>query len=962
MFKSKLFLRTFSAVVAVVAAFSVALYLFSVPLIKHTAYDIELNASRTILDNVFEMASKIQFNLEAHRALALDSHKRQLNNVVALASSYVTFTAQRAQRGEITADEARTLMLQGLRTFTYGKNDYVWVMDYQAQLLSHPDPHFQGADGMLIADSQGRTFLPEIVTIARRDGEGYHTYPWSRLGRSTPSLKLSYFRDMPDQGFIIGSGVYLDDVEEDVARRKKAAIEDLRQALRNIKIARTGYVYIFDATNHMLIHPSANLENTLFGSMPNPVSGQSIAEELKQAAHNQQPLYYKWDKPTDQGNYAYEKLSWVRHFEGFDWYIASSVYTEELRRSAEVLSNRILTISLALLVLASLLGYWAVRRLVQPLNQLATTAQRVHSGDLSATSGIHRDDEIGVLAAAFDGMIGRLRGNITALDSRVRARTAELERTQSTLAETESRQRLILNAIPAAIAHIDRDERVQFANSQWILMVGGKPEYSVLGLSLAQCLGKAAYATVGPQVALTLSGQQTTFEYAYVSAGGRQTVVKTTLLPEFGPDGEPIALFVLSLDVTDEKETERHLLEAQRLQAVGQLAGGLAHDFNNLLSIIIGNLSAALDKFPTVAGLDQYLEPAHRAGHKGADITARLLAFARQQPLEPSAIDVCALVQESVLLLRRSLPSNIAIEVAGQSCTCWAYADAGQLTNSVVNLAFNARDAMAQGGSLAISLHNRHFTKPLSFDEPVPPGRYAEIRVSDSGAGFAPGALQRAFEPFFTTKSHGSGLGLSMVYGFVKQSRGFIRLTSSEGQGTTVTLLLPAADPQQAQQALAAPRKDPSVPPTTWSGTLLLLVEDNEDVRHMLRGQLLDHGLSVIEAASGDEAIELLDSVEEIALVLSDVVMPGSTSGLDLARHIRHHHPGTGIVLLSGFAIEASDRPDDISDVPLLRKPWSKESLLQALAQVSAVPKPSLDQNSPPSLDQDKDTPGNDDR
>jgi CheY-like chemotaxis protein len=349
--------------------------------------------------------------------------------------------------------------------------------------------------------------------------------------------------------------------------------------------------------------------------------------------------------------------------------------------------------------------------------------------------------------------------------------------------------------------------------------------------------------------------------------------------------------------------------------------------------------------------LDQYLEPAHRAGHKGADITARLLAFARQQPLDPLAVDVCPLVKEAMALLRRSLPSNIRIDVAGENCSCWAYADPGQLTNSLVNLAFNARDAMTQGGTLAISLHNRVISKPLNFDEPVPPGRYAEIRVSDSGSGFPPGALERAFEPFFTTKPHGSGLGLSMVYGFVKQSRGFIRLTSSEGQGTSVTLLLPAADPS-AQQV--QPRKDPLVIPARWDGTLVLVVEDNEDVRHMLRGQLVDQGLSVIEAASGDEAAELLSAVDDIALVVSDVVMPGSISGLDLARLVRRDHPRVGMVLLSGFAIEASDRPEDIGDIPMLRKPWNSETLLQALAQVS--PKGHLDQ------DRKKDDPGNDDR
>ncbi|GAB3443093.1 cache domain-containing protein [Insolitispirillum peregrinum] len=930
MFRSRLFLRTFSALVAGIISMAAAIYLFSVPLIQETAYDIELNASQTILDNVFEMASKIQFNLEAHRALALEGHKRQLKNIVSMATGYVAFNDNRAKNGEISYAEARRLMLEGLRTFTYGNNDYVWVMDYKARLLSHPDPQFQDVDGTKITDSQGKTFLPEIVAIAQRDGEGYYTYPWSRLGRKTPSQKLSYFRNLPDYGLIIGSGVYLDDVEEEVAQRKAAAIEDLRQALRNIRIARTGYIYIFDASDHMLIHPSANLENTLFGSLPNPVSGQSIAKELREAAASNKPLYYKWDKPTDQGNYVYEKLSWVRHFEGFDWYIASSVYTEELRRSSDILGDRILKISIAVLLLASLSGYWAVRTLVRPLNQLAATAMRVRSGDLSATSGIRRDDEIGVLAAAFDGMIGRLRASITVLDSHVRSRTVELESAQAALTEIEARQRLILNAIPAAIAYIDQQQLVRFANARWIQLVRGthSDPNGVLGLPLADCMGRSAYAVVGPQVEKTLAGHQTTFEYAYVSPAGTPTVIKTTLIPEFGPDGEAVALFVLSLDITDEKETERHLLEAQRLKAVGQLSGGLAHDFNNLLSIVIGNLSAARDKFATVEGLTPYLEPSLRAAYRGADITNRLLAFARQQPLAPSAVDVCALVREAELLLRRSMPPGITIDVGSDECACHAFVDQGQLTNAVVNLAFNARDAMPKGGTLSISVQARHYQKAMPFDEPVPPGLYAEIRIADTGQGFAPEVLARAFEPFFTTKAQGSGLGLSMVYGFVKQSRGFIRIASQPEQGTIITILLPAAEKveEAATAALPAPEA------IQWQGELVLLVEDNEDVRHMIRGQLTDQGLAVLEASSGDEAAELLEAVPDIALVVSDVLMPGNLSGIDLARRVRRYHPAVGIVLLSGFALEAGEWPRELADVPLLRKPWQPQQLLQALA------------------------------
>ncbi|MBY0430246.1 MAG: cache domain-containing protein [Rhodospirillales bacterium] len=928
MFKSKLFLRLFSMLTVVVAMFSSAIYLFSVPLIKETAYEIELNASHTILDNVFEMASRIHMNLEAHRELALDWHKTQLKNVMALASAYIEYGFSKAERGEISPEEARRMVLEGLRTFKYGKDDYLWVTDYNSVLLAHPNPDFQGRTGLEVRDTEGREVLATILDIARSRGEGFHTYAWPRLGKATDSQKLSYFKDFPKWGFVVGTGVYLDDIDEEVVRRKEEAVRDLRQALRNIRIAKTGYVYIFDSANHMIIHPNANIEGADFTERPDPATGRPISEELKEATDKGVPFYYLWDKPNDPNNYAHGKISWVRHFEGFDWYIASSVYVDELRRSSEVLGNRILGIAVAVMLLATTLGYFAARRLVEPINRLAETAGRVRAGDLRAQSGILRDDEIGMLATTFDGMIRRLRDNIATLDSRVRERTAALvetnqrlqeavlsqQRTRLTLAEIEARQRLILDAIPASIAYLDRERRLRFVNRRWTGLVG-RGKDALIGRKLAAVLGRAAHARIRPEVERAYAGAEVTFEFAFESGTGRAVVTKNTLIPEAGPGGDTVGMFVLSLDITDEKQTARHLMEVQRLEAVGQLSGGLAHDFNNLLSIILGNLAAAREKFGEVEGLETYLEPAVRAGRRGADITSRLLAFARRHLLSPAPIEVSSLVREIAVLLRRSFPTNITIQVPAEGRRLCTFADQAQLENALVNLALNARDAMPRGGRLCISV-----ARAESF---------VEIRVEDSGSGFSAEALDRAFEPFYTSKDLGSGLGLSMVYGFVTQSGGQVRLENRPEGGSCVTLLLPRANGMPVSPYCCVPQ--PADLSGDWAGELVLLVEDDHDVRQVVRHQLVGLGYSVLEAASAAEAADLIEQVEGIDLVISDIVMSGIMNGLDLAEVIRRRYPAIQVVLISGFSLEDAGAAQPMAGLPILRKPFDKQELIEAI-------------------------------
>ena len=931
--KSRLFAEIFAALILLLTVLSTAMWLITVPLVERKAYEIELGASRTILDNVFEMAAKMAGRLDETRGITLRYFEGQIRTAVALAVSLIEDVDARRRRGEITADEARRLAYDSLRGLKWGNDDYVWVSDYAANILSHPDPRWHGHNVAAVKDETGESIIPKVIEIARREGEGSTIYDWTRIGSGKPTRKISYFRDLPHLGVVVGAGAYLDDIDAEVERRRIQAIDDMRKALREIRIARTGYAYIFDATNNMIIHPNSNIEGTEFTTRSDPKTGKPIAEELRAVADTDRPLHYMWDKPTDPGNYVYEKISWVRHFKEFDWYIASSVYVEELQSSSEELGRRILGVAVATGLLATLIGGLGVWRIVEPLRSLADTAARVSAGDLEARTGIRRSDEIGVLAATFDSMVARVGENVGELEERVRERTAELERavvaeqrSQAALAEVEARQRLILDAIPAAIAYLGPDERFRFVNRAWADLVRRSKD-AIIDQPLAPVIGRAAYQAITEPLARTRSGEVVGLEYVFTDRDGERIVTANTLIPQTGPDGAVIGCFVLTRDVTVERETERRIFEAEHLKAIGQLSGGLAHDFNNLLSVIIGNLATAGEKYAEVPGFVAYLEPAERAARRGADLTSRLLSFARQQPMRTEPLEVAAMLDEAATLLRRSMPATIDLTFEAEPGTrdLWIASDHVQLERAVVNLVLNARDAIGETGTIRIVCRRLVVETPLAYDEPVPPGRWIEISVADTGVGFPEGALARAFEPFYTTKKTGSGLGLAMVWGFVKQSNGFIRITSEEGHGSTVSMLFAAGDPI-VTDAWVADAETPGE--ALFPGELALVVEDDDDVRRVALEQMIGLGFQVIEAESGEEALSLVEGIDGIRVVVSDVVMAG-LSGRDLARRLRADHPGVAVVLVTGFARGADD--EDIDGVPELAKPWEKSDLVAAL-------------------------------
>lgn len=446
-FKSRLFLRSFLTTTAAIVALFAIMYLLSVPFIQHTVESIEVDHAQTTLNNVFDTVEKLHRDIDITRATITLARKNGLRDVLSVVESRAAWLEQQVARGKLGRAQAKRMLLDEIRTIQYGNNDYVWASDYNAVLISHPDPALNNADFSAKHDKRGNLIVPPMVTIARAQGDGYYSYWWRRLGQEQQIEKLSYFKHIPFFQIVIGTGVYVDDIEATIQRRLSIAIEELRQQLRNTPLARTGYVYIFNSQSDVIIHPNANIEGKSLAGMIDPVTKQELTPMLMAAVDKPEGVRYRWDNPADPGNFAHEKISWVRYFPDLDWYIGSSVYLEELDASARTLRDRLLTVFAITLLLSIALIYLFVTRLVDPLKRLSATAQSIEKGNLDVRCPVQRDDEIGVVATAFNGMVDRLRDNIQHLDTKVEERTAKLEKAYEELKQLDQLKSDFLSSI-----------------------------------------------------------------------------------------------------------------------------------------------------------------------------------------------------------------------------------------------------------------------------------------------------------------------------------------------------------------------------------------------------------------------------------------------------------------------------------------------------------------------------------
>ncbi|MDB5970455.1 MAG: sensory box protein [Hydrocarboniphaga sp.] len=531
--------------------------------------------------------------------------------------------------------------------------------------------------------------------------------------------------------------------------------------------------------------------------------------------------------------------------------------------------------------------------------------------------------------------------NATRDRDKAEAALAELQRavTQRTQLEDRVREQAsLLDKARDAIVVRGIDSRILYWN-QGAERIYGWAAGEVLGLS-AETLLHRDPAEYGAAMAALIETGEWRGRIVQQRKDGSTLIVErhSTLVRD--EEGRPKSVLSISTDITKRVSIEEQLQQSQRLETVGQLTGGVAHDFNNLLTVILGNAEILVEQLEAQPQLRMLAEMNCSAARRGADLTHRLLAFARCQALEPSSVDVVALVANMAALLKQTMSEAIIIQRSSADTVPPALVDPSQLENAILNLCINARDSMA-------GMPSRHIT--ISIDQAVldsadisghidvSAGHYVRVAVSDNGLGIAQQNLKRVFDPFFTTKEFGkgTGLGLSMVYGFVKQSHGHVSIESEVGKGTSVQMYLPISQ-QPASAAAAGPVAKSA---TVGGSETVLLVEDEELLRIFAKTQLDGLGYRVITAANGDVALEAMRLNPDIDLLFTDVVMPGGMNGADLARAARKIQPDLKVLYTSGYTDNAALTQCGLSgEVHFLGKPYQRAELAQKLRSALATP------------------------
>lgn len=498
-----------------------------------------------------------------------------------------------------------------------------------------------------------------------------------------------------------------------------------------------------------------------------------------------------------------------------------------------------------------------------------------------------------------------------------------------------SQLQMITDSLPILIAYLDTDQRFRFINgtgAEWC----ARPPSEILGRTMEDVRGTDYYFEVRPHIEGVLGGENQSLEDITRYGDGMARNARITFIPHRGATGEIRGFFALEEDLTEMKHTEERLRRAAKMEAIGQLTGGVAHDFNNLLMVVQGNLELLVDEIEPGRGkAKQFAAAALGAARRGASLTSRLLAFARKQPLRPAVINLNRQIEEMTPLIRRALRDDIGIHVAASSDLWSCKVDPSQMENMLLNLAINARDAMPHGGAITIETGNAVLDETMVDDEEgMEPGEYVRLSVRDTGLGMTPDVLGNVFDPFFTTKGsgEGTGLGLSMAHGFIRQSGGCIRIESALGEGTTVEVYLPRArEDIRAGNGLVESDGVHGIA----AGETVLVVDDDELVRSTTKNLVAELGYQALEADDGPSAITVLEKNPDIRLLFTDIVMPGGMNGFQLASEATKLNPNLKLLFTSGHVREYDAHTRGaFEDYAILQKPYQKHELARRLREL----------------------------
>jgi len=615
------------------------------------------------------------------------------------------------------------------------------------------------------------------------------------------------------------------------------------------------------------------------------------------------------------------------------WYVVIEMSDHAILAPTRRLLNRLTVIALVLLALGLSAAWVASRRITGPLRQLTAAAEALSQGDFERRVSVGREDEMGRLDRAFNLMASRMQDSHGQLEMRVAERTRELDEALKRLElAQEARFKRVLEHVSEIISVVGPNGTIQYSSPSVTRILGYPPD---------ERLGKSVLEHVHPddvsrfrellEVGAAQGGGPRSAECRVRRADGQYRLLEIVASPL---SEDPVAheVVLTSRDITSRRQLEEQYRQSQKMEAIGRLAAGVAHDFNNLLAVVLMSSEYLAGRLAPDDPRGTELAEIRSAASRASELTRQLLAFSRQQVLQPKTIDIDELVANLESMLRRLLGEDIVLRRHRQTERGLARVDVSQIDQVLMNLAVNARDAMPKGGTLTIETGTADLDAPYPTDRAtIPAGRYVTLTVTDNGTGMSEETRTHVFEPFFTTKGRdqGTGLGLATVFGIVSQSGGYIWLYSELGRGTTFKIYLPRVDEGAAQ-----PSPVEEVVPSN-GGETLLLVEDGDLLRVASARVLTALGYTVLVAENGAQALQIAAAHDApIDLLVSDVVMPG-ISGPDLAQHLVAGQATMKVLLVSGYADDVVAKRGGLEGrTAFLQKPYTGSVLARRIREV----------------------------
>jgi PAS domain S-box-containing protein len=901
--------------------------------------------ARTLLASVKGSVENQYQSILFHKSTILKTKKEELQSVIDTALITLEEYHDLVQRGILTKGKAQELAKEDFRNFRYRNGvGYIWINDTgkpYPRMIMHPT--MQSLDGTVLDDpvfncalGKDENLFKAFVDVTDSAGHGYVDYRWPKPtadGLTEQQPKISFVRLFRPWNWIIGSGLYVDDLDAHVQQRLDAVLDDLNETFGQIRIGQSGYIYIFTGEREMIYHPIYKGRQVI-NKLINPATGNNILDDLMRAAKTTDgKIEYIWDKPEDKGNFIYKKIAFMTYFAPLDWYIGASFYLDEVEQPTRKLQYKIMLLSFFFITAAVLLALYAANTIAKPLQRIIKVFSAGSMGDHSARLPTTGRDEFGQLANYFNRFMD------------------EIEDSNKQLSLSEKRSRTLFDKTAEARLIIDSN-RFTECNEAAVRMLHARTKTDIINLQPSQLSpefqpdGKNSDQKAEVLIQQAHNQGNIKFFWHHTRLDGEIFPVEVELTSI--PYEDRKILHVLWRDLTHQKDIEQQLLQSQKMETVGTLAGGLAHDFNNVLGGIVGVVS--LLKFKLSQGpldgeaLAKHLDTMEQAGQRATAMVQQLLALSRKQDMTLVPVDLNVSLKHVRKIAENSFDKSVDLVFTPWHEEAITLADPGQVEQVLLNCCVNGAHAMTimqpkhekRGGTLRMSV--RMLSDQTLIPRPTAEKNTTEywvVSIQDSGVGIDNSTQKKIFDPFFSTKEkyQGTGLGLSMVFNIVQDLKGFITVESSPGKGTSFNIFFPV---EMGKQMASIPSHSSQIKKLSGEG-LILVVDDEELMRDMARNVLHEFGYRTITAENGREGVRLhAKHRKEIRAVILDMAMP-VMSGKDAYIQMRKTDPQIKVILASGFLKD--ERVEEILALGVrgfVQKPYSVNRLMEELNRVTA--------------------------